>query len=170
LFKNICSKLDKNPEFLAKISASAKNPELAIDRCSIDMFKNEKAISAVHQLGQMKPSERADVKNEKAVKLLKTLKDNLVANHKDNEAILKKVMEEEKDGKFFRQFFIAKGGMEMSSIVGSVVGLTLLAPELSHLVLHPIMKGLNMEAPKAKDVNLKDKEVNAQTQKLDKKA
>ena len=58
----------------------------------------------------------------------------------------------------------------MSSIVGSVVGLTLLAPELSHLVLHPIMKGLNMEAPKAKDVNLKDKEVNAQTQKLDKKA
>lgn len=170
IFKKICRTLDKNPEFLAKISDSAKDPKLAIDRCSIDMFKNEKALSAIHQLGQMKPAERCDVTNEKAVKLLKTLKDNLVENHKDNEAVLKKVMEEEKDGKFFRQFFIAKGGLEMSSIVGSVVGLTLLAPELSHLVLHPIMKGLNMEAPKAKDYHLKDKEVNDQTQKLDKKA
>ena len=40
LFKNICGKLDKNPEFLAKISDSAKDPKLAIDRCSIDMIKN----------------------------------------------------------------------------------------------------------------------------------
>ena len=37
-----------------------------------------------------------------------------------------------------------KGGIEASSIVGSVLGLAVLAPQISHIVLHPIMNLLGL--------------------------
>ena len=40
---------------------------------------------------------------------------------------------------------LAKGAIELSSIIGSVIGLTLLAPELSHLFLHPIMTAVGLD-------------------------
>lgn len=52
-----------------------------------------------------------------------------------------------------KKYPLIKGSIEFSSIVGSVIGLTLLAPELSHLVLHPIMKALHIDAPKAEPKN-----------------
>lgn len=47
------------------------------------------------------------------------------------------------------KFVLGKGAIELSSVVGSILGLTILAPELSHLMLHPIMKGIGMEHSKA---------------------
>lgn len=42
-----------------------------------------------------------------------------------------------------------KGGVEALSIVGSILGLALLAPQISHVILHPIMKfiGLDKKEP-----------------------
>ena len=61
------------------------------------------------------------------------------------------------------KYIMAKGAIEFSSLIGSVIGLTILAPELSHLVLHPIMKALGMEKkPDAKSTE--------EPQKLDQKA
>ena len=52
-----------------------------------------------------------------------------------------------------KMFKLAKGSIEFSSIVGSVVGLTILAPEISHLILHPIMKVLHFEDKHEKSVD-----------------
>ena len=62
-----------------------------------------------------------------------------------------------------KMFKLAKGSIELSSIVGSVIGLTILAPEISHLILHPIMKGLGMDKKS-------DKQEPQQTKVLDKNA
>ncbi len=62
-----------------------------------------------------------------------------------------------------KMFKLAKGSIELSSIVGSVIGLTILAPEISHLILHPIMNGLGMDKKS-------DKQEPQQTKVLDKKA
>lgn len=62
-----------------------------------------------------------------------------------------------------KMFKLAKGSIELSSIVGSVVGLTILAPEISHLILHPVMNGLGMDKKS-------DKQEPQQTKVLDKKA
>lgn len=35
-----------------------------------------------------------------------------------------------------------KGGVEATSIVGSVIGLTMIAPQVSNLIIHPIMNAL----------------------------
>jgi len=146
IFKGICEKANKMPEFLQKVST--KGGKEAIQACSISAFKNEKALLSVYKLGQMTKAERALAENSDDVaKLCKSVKENLVESVNADDFI-QKVMDAEKDSPFFKQFYMAKGGMEISSIIGSVLGLTVLAPELSHLVLHPILHAVGLEAPK----------------------
>lgn len=38
-----------------------------------------------------------------------------------------------------------KGGVEATSIVGSVIGLTMIAPQVSNLIIHPIMNALGFQ-------------------------
>lgn len=45
---------------------------------------------------------------------------------------------------------ILKGGNETGALVGSILGLTILAPLLSHGILHPIMKAIGMEKKESK--------------------
>jgi len=42
-------------------------------------------------------------------------------------------------------YHIVKGADELSSIIGSVAGLAILAPQVSHVTIHPILKLLNMD-------------------------
>ncbi len=142
VFKNVCNKLNNEKEFLKKISNGK------IENCSINMFKNEEGLLSLYKLSHMEKAERLDPKNKNAVKYFKKLKDNLDfegANKEISEKIVKNANELEKGDDFFRQFYLGKGGIEMGSIAGSVIGLTILAPELSHLVLHPIMKACGLE-------------------------
>lgn len=150
IFKSICNTANKHPEFLKEISGGK------IDNCAINMFKNEKGLLAFHQLGHLNLKDRLDPTNAKAVKLFKKLEENLIKSDAAKD-VINAAKTIEKDDNYFKRFYMGKGGIEMGSIAGSVVGLTLLAPELSHLILHPIMKFLNMDAPKAKDVKLKPK-------------
>ncbi len=114
-------------------------------------FKNAKQMLAYHHLAYMKPEERLLDKNKKFLDLIT----EDLTNPKDNNAKLldyligadkksgihKKTLE--KQGKMFD---LAKGSIELSSIIGSVVGLTILAPEISHLILHPIMSALHLDS------------------------
>ena len=58
------------------------------------------------------------------------------------------------DNKFVKEKIdedLAKGIIEASSIIGSVTGLAVIAPIVSHPLIHPIMKALGMykeEPPK----------------------
>lgn len=40
---------------------------------------------------------------------------------------------------------VTKGGVELGSFIGSILGLTIVAPLISHQVLHPIMKAFGMD-------------------------
>lgn len=43
------------------------------------------------------------------------------------------------------KFNLLKGVIEFGNIVGSVLGLAILAPEVSHLIVHPTMKALGID-------------------------
>lgn len=62
-----------------------------------------------------------------------------------------------------------KGSVEAVSIVGSILGLTILAPQISHVILHPIMNFLGLEKKHGgHDKTYKQPEV--QTSSVDTKA
>lgn len=120
-------------------------------------FRSAKQMMAYHHLAYMKPAERIIDKNIKYKNLLQLgdKKGKELTDPKTGKSLLeylfgdkdkkinpleKRIME--KEGKMFD---LAKGSIELSSIVGSVIGLTILAPEISHLILHPIMKALHLE-------------------------
>lgn len=54
-----------------------------------------------------------------------------------------------------KKYATVKGADEFSSILGSVIGLAILAPQVSHITIHPIMKFLGLEknhdAPKTEN-------------------
>ena len=50
------------------------------------------------------------------------------------------------------------GGIELGAFVGSIIGLTLLAPPISHAIVHPIMKAIGMDKKQEHDKPL-DKQV-----------
>ena len=47
-----------------------------------------------------------------------------------------------------------KGCVELGSLIGSVLGLAILAPQVSHVIIHPTLRFLGMEDPKKKSENL----------------
>lgn len=135
-------------------------------------FKNAKQMLAYHDLAHMTPEER--LRPDKKIQKLRDLITDDLVNPKDNNTKLidyllgpdkkgglhKKTLE--KQGKMFE---LAKGSIELSSIIGSVVGLTILAPEISHLILHPIMNALNLKGEPKEAKSPEEK-----TQILDKNA
>ena len=46
-----------------------------------------------------------------------------------------------------------KGCVELGSLIGSVLGLAILAPQVSHAIIHPTLRFLGMEEPKKKSEN-----------------
>jgi len=56
----------------------------------------------------------------------------------------KELSEDEKDA-----IGLVKGAVEMGSFVGSLLGLTIMAPWISDIILHPIMQSLGVEKKKA---------------------
>ena len=108
----------------------------------------------------------------KAFKASMDSKDNNVEDFKKDDIALleeqniQKTME--KQGKMFD---LAKGSIELSSIIGSVVGLTILAPEISHLILHPIMNTLDFKEEETNQTSSNGSENGVNGPKiLDKKA
>jgi hypothetical protein len=46
-----------------------------------------------------------------------------------------------------------KGGIEAISIIGSILGLTILAPQISHYILHPILNAVGLEKKEKPQAN-----------------
>ena len=91
---------------------------------------------------------------EDRVKELEKLKDKI--NFTDT--VKKELAEETKFDS--DKYCMVKGADEISSIIGSVAGLAILAPQVSHVTIHPIMKMLGMDK----------KSNNEQSQHIDTKA
>lgn len=48
---------------------------------------------------------------------------------------------------------IAKGAIEFGNIVGSVLGLAIFAPQVSHLIVHPVLNAAGVRQPDEKEIN-----------------
>lgn len=102
------------------------------------IFKNEKAFehfkSAEQYLDYRKIADMHEKSNRlKAIEKSK-FKDEFTKELKEN--ISSDTPE---------KFNLIKGVIEFGNIVGSVLGLAILAPEVSHMIVHPTMKALGME-------------------------
>jgi len=107
----------------------AKN-KIFKNKDGFEMFKNCDEYLNFHKLADMTLAERQTPKNKK---LLDTI------TNKD----LKKTLETTDEIK--ENYHLCKGAIEFSSIIGSIIGLTILAPQISHFILHPIMNALGIE-------------------------
>lgn len=106
------------------------------DEVSLQNFKNATEYLNYHKLACLPKEERA------SHKLMPLIPDKeIISGAKKKISMRDELLTKEKPFKFP----LAKGAIELSSIIGSVVGLTILAPELSHLFLHPLMKLVGME-------------------------
>ncbi len=94
-------------------------------------FKNAKEFLDFHKLATVDKTER-----------LKSLADGKFDKFKDNK-ILMDLIQSDKNMK--DELALQKGVIETSSFLGSILGLAILAPEISHETIHPIMRALGME-------------------------
>ena len=105
----------------------SKNPE---NKIKIDEFNK--------QCGVIEAQEKA------TKEALKGIKDLAAKKNFKNEAIdeiikLKEAMHADKN------MHLGKGAKELSAIIGSVLMLTVVAPQISHFVIHPIMNALGFD-------------------------
>lgn len=111
------------------------------DERAFGLFKNAKEYLSYQKLAKMSKADRI-TEIEKHSNRYKKLSDNL-------KNILKTEDKPEKHG-------IVKGAIELGNIVGCVVGLAIVSPQVSHLVVHPALKLLGFEkkpAPAAQGEN-----------------
>ena len=90
-------------------------------------------------------------------KELLTDKSKLKVKDKYNNTLLAELEKQHPD-----EFKHVKGAIELSNIIGSVLGLAILAPQVSHAFIHPALRFLGLEDKKAKEAQ--------HTAKLDTKA
>lgn len=96
---------------------------------SFELFKNAKEYLNYQKLAKMEKSERIAFMDKKGDKL--KLSDNL-------KNTLKTQDKPEKHS-------VIKGAIELGNIIGCVVGLAIVSPQVSHMVIHPALKFLGLE-------------------------
>ncbi len=81
-------------------------------------------------------------------KELLTDKSKLKVKDKYNNTLLAELEKQHPD-----EFKSVKGAIELSNIIGSVLGLAILAPQVSHAFIHPALRFLGLEEKKPKQDN-----------------
>ncbi len=90
------------------------------------------------------------LKGMKELENIKTFKDfnTLAKDTNDFTPEAKKLLNTDKtklEGNAKDKFNLVKGAVELGSFISSIVGLTIVAPLVSHELLHPIMKAIGMD-------------------------
>lgn len=112
-------------------------------------FKDANEYLTYAKLASRKKSDRNDEK------LLSKISDNLKAEEGDSLSLKQRLLSEDTPP----EFPVAKGAIELSNLVGTVIGLAWIASELSNHILHPIMKTLGFEKSKKTNYNKIDTNV-----------
>ena len=99
------------------------------DEASFQKFKNAKEYLNYKKLAVMPKEIR--LKNINEAKKKPKLSEDLLEHLKTAESA--------------EQYDIIKGSIEAGNIVGSVLGLAIFAPQVSHLIVHPVLKAIGME-------------------------
>lgn len=127
------------------------------------IFKNEDAFKHFKSAKEYKHYRNLAEKslNNRNLTAQKDLGDGKVIDMYDS--VLQVELKKEKP----ELFPLVKGAIEFGSIVGSVVGLAILAPQVSHAFIHPILKFAGMEND---NKNKAEKTVDLSSDKVDVKA
>ncbi len=120
----------------------------------IPIFKNEKAFE---QFG----SANHYLKYKKLASMSKTDRTATLAKDKYKNMFSENLQKELKEKDKPEQFHIVKGAIEFGNIVGSVLGLAIFAPQVSHLIVHPALKFFGFEKEKAEQQAPKPVDVKA---------
>ena len=104
------------------------------EKCIPD-FKNADEYLNYLKLASMPKKERA------GHKLMKTISETLKETPDAKTTLKENLLTLEHPNKYKE----AKGAVELSYLAGTVIGLALIASEISNLILHPIMRGLGFE-------------------------
>ena len=112
----------------------AKN-KIMKNEAGFNMFKNANEYLDYKKLASLSKESRMEALSSKKYKDLftKEIKEELSTKDKPE------------------QYDMIKGVIEFGNIVGSVLGLAIFAPQVSHMIVHPVMKFLGMEKPEAKE-------------------
>ncbi|MBO7673308.1 hypothetical protein J6S88_07885 [bacterium] len=112
------------------------------EKAAFGLFKNAKEYLTYQKLAKMSKADRI-TEIDKHAKRYRKLSENL-------KNILKTQDKPEKHS-------IVKGAIELGNIVGCVVGLAIVSPQVSHMVVHPAMELLGFKKP---EQNIKASEHN----------
>lgn len=116
------------PFFYGLISKGlSKNPE---NKANIDEFNRQSNV--IHDLEKAKKEGAKSIKDKATRKAFKEKKLDEILK-------LKEIMQKDK------RMHLGKGAKEMSAIIGSILMLTVVAPQISHFIIHPLMKALGFE-------------------------
>ena len=98
-------------------------------------FKNVKEYMQYRKLAS-NPS----IKNRLNTLEKEILEENIFVKDKYNETLRAELAKEHPD-----MFTDVKGAVELSNIIGSVLGLAIFAPQVSHALIHPVLRILGLE-------------------------
>ena len=104
-------------------------------------FKDEKAFQKFDTAAQY-------LKYNKLTKMSKNDRIATLGKEKYQDSFSKEIKEELKTEKP-NPYNIVKGSIELGNIVGSVLGLAIFAPQVSHLIVHPALKFFGFEKQKS---------------------
>lgn len=136
-------------------------------------------LSLIHQFKRASFSiGRTLFKDESVFKAFKHPGEFMEYYKMDNPSRVKKLQEinQKSADKQFKEeeinIHLGKGIIESCSMIGTVVGLAILAPIVSHPLIHPILKALKLDkqAPKVQNTNNSQEQSKPNDEKLDKKA
>ncbi|MFI3300695.1 MAG: hypothetical protein R3Y28_04660 [Candidatus Gastranaerophilales bacterium] len=113
-------------------------------------FKNVKEYNDYRKLADKS-------KENRLATLSKKLDDGTSVKDKYNDTLVKELNKDEPE-----KFHSVKGSIELSNIVGSVLGLAVLAPQVSHAIIHPAMRVLGMEEKNKPDHTHSQKKMDTQ--------
>lgn len=125
------------------------------------LFKNTHGFEHFTNVGEYlhyrKLADNPSINNRQATLSKELITSKNKVSDKYNETLLAELKKEHPE-----KFAYVKGAVELSNIIGSVLGLAILAPQVSHAFIHPALRFLGLED--------KNKKAQNQSQKIDTKA
>lgn len=120
------------PTVFKKGSFAAAKKFIYKDTKGFEKFKNADDFLNFHKLASMEKAERINAVSDT----------NVIKQYKDRPELLKALEIEDNPA---NKYYLQKGVIEGGSLAGSILGLAIIAPEVSHRLIHPIMKVLGLE-------------------------
>jgi len=107
-----------------------------------NLLKNEKAFQHFENANQY-------LNYKKLASMTKNDRTATLSKDKYKDMFSEELQKELKNNDKPEQFHIVKGAIELGNIVGSVLGLAIFAPQVSHLIVHPALKFFGFEKENA---------------------